>query len=31
VEHVPLAVKVRYIEPKFNYKDGNIVKGVPRD
>jgi hypothetical protein len=28
---VPMAVKVRCSEPKFNQQNGNIVRGVPKD
>jgi hypothetical protein len=28
---VPMAIRVRYNEPKFNQHSGNIVKGVSRD
>jgi hypothetical protein len=30
-ECVPMVVRVRYNEPKFNYHDKNIVIRVPRD
>jgi hypothetical protein len=28
---VPMAIKVRYDEPRFNQQNENIVRGVPRD
>jgi len=28
---IPLAIKVRYSEPRINQQSGNIVKGVSRD
>jgi hypothetical protein len=31
IEGVPVAIKVRYNEPKFNQHNGNIYRGVLRD
>jgi hypothetical protein len=31
VEGVPVAVRMKYSEPRFNQQNGSIVKGVPRD
>jgi hypothetical protein len=31
VEGLPMAIRVKYSEPIFNQRNGNIVKGVPRD
>jgi hypothetical protein len=28
---VPVVVRMRYSEPKFNQQNGSIVRGVPRD
>jgi len=31
VEGLPMAIRIRYSEPRLNQQNGNIVKGVPRD
>jgi hypothetical protein len=31
IKGLPMAIKVRYSEPGLNQRNGNIVKGVPRD
>jgi len=28
---VPMAIKIRYSEPRLNQQGGNIVRGVSRD
>jgi hypothetical protein len=30
-KRVPMVIKVRYSEPRFNQYNGSIVRGVPRD
>jgi hypothetical protein len=31
VEDVPVAIKVKYSERRFNQQSKNIIRGVPRD
>jgi hypothetical protein len=30
-EGVPMAIKIKYSEPRLNQQSGSIVRGIPRD